>query len=489
MGNSMGGLGDYWDEIRARKNLIGGFIWDMIDQGLLTTNAQGEEYYAFGGDFGDQPNDENFCINGVFAPDRTPNPHAWEAKYIFQPIEMTLIGSAPCQVQISSRLSHTTTAQYETRWEVYENGKMIQSGTLPTLSIAAGDSEIVTLPLKAIAYNDNAEYWVRVSMHESEDRLWCDKGYEVAYEKMLLRARATEAQPYLSSSKATLSCDESTESVVLSTKDLGVTISKESGYLTSYTAGGVELLSAPLMPNLTRPNVDNDVRGATSGYMKRVREFWSRFASSLEVESVDVAVAEDNKSIVVGVTYAPQSETSLSLSYTIYSDGMVNASIELDAAESTPDIMRFGMQMGIPLSYDNTTFYGRGPFENYMDRKRGAKVGEYSFATEDLFYSYVQPQENGNRCDVQWAKFTQSSNKKQSLSLVGDSEFNFSIWAYTASDLQESKHPYELTEAGFYTLNIDQEQAALAGTLSEILPKYELKAGKRSFSFSFGVTK
>ncbi len=487
MGNSMGGLGDYWDEIRARKNLIGGFIWDMIDQGLLTTNAEGEEYYAFGGDFGDVPNDENFCINGVFAPDRTPNPHAWEAKYVFQPVEITLASSEPCKVNILNRLSHTTTAQYETRWEIYENGKMIQSGTLPTLTIAAGDSEVVAIPAKAIKYNDDAEYWVRVSMHEAEDRLWCEKGYEVAYEKLLLRAKQSEATPYISQSKETLSLDESGSYLKISAKALEVVISKESGYLTSYVASGVELLSAPLMPNLTRPNIDNDVRGATSGYMRRVREFWGNFANSLSVDSISSESAEDNKSVTVKVSYKPLSDSSLALSYTIFSDGMVSTTIDLDAAESVPDMMRFGMQMAIPLSYDNTTFYGRGPFENYMDRKRGAKVGEYSFDTEELFYSYVQPQESGNRSDVQWAKLTQSSNKKQSLQIVGEPEFNFSVWAYTASDIQHSKHPYELTEAGYYTVNIDQEQAALAGTLSEILPKYELKAGKRSFTFSFGV--
>ncbi|MFI3285153.1 MAG: glycoside hydrolase family 2 TIM barrel-domain containing protein [Rikenellaceae bacterium] len=489
MGNSMGGLGDYWDAIRERKDIIGGFIWDMIDQGLLTTNDKGEEYYAFGGDFGDVPNDENFCINGVFAPDRTPNPHAWEAKYLFQPIEVTLSSSEPCKVQIYNRLSHTSTSQYETRWEIYEDGKMIQSGTLGAIDISPADSKIVTIPAKAIKYNDNSEYWVRISMHESEDKLWCEKGHEVAYEKMLLRARATEEKPYASTSKATLSLDESGDNLTISTKDLAVEISKESGYLTSYKAAGNELLSAPLMPNLTRPNIDNDVRGASFGYMKKVRDFWTKFASSLSVASINHEVASDNKSVTVKVSYKPMSETKLALSYTIYSDGMVSTTLDLDAAESTPDIMRFGMQMAVPLSYDKTTFYGRGPFENYMDRKRAAKVGEYSFATEDLFFSYVQPQESGNRSDVQWAKLTQSSNKKQSLQITGAPEFNFSIWQYTAADLQTSKHPYELTECDFYTVNIDQEQAALAGTLSNILPQYILKAGKRSFTFNFGVVK
>ncbi len=488
MGNSMGGLGDYWDEIRARKDLIGGYIWDMIDQGLLTTTESGEEYYAFGGDFGDKPNDENFCINGVFASDRTPNPHAWEAKYVFQPAEITLLSAEPCKVSILNRLSHTSLAQYDARWEIFENGKMIQSGALPTLQIAAGDTEQVNIPYKAIKYKSDADYWLRVSLHEKEDKFWCEKGHEVAYEKMLLKAKETSDKPYASTSKESISNTADESNITVSTKAIEVVVSKANGQMTSYKSGGVELLSAPLMPNLTRPTIDNDVRGASSGYMGKNRTFWSNFASSLEVHSLDVTESDDHKSVEIKVSYKPISNSTLAITYTIYSDGMVDVAMDLDAASAARDMVRFGMQMGIPESYATTTFYGRGPFENYIDRKRAAKVGEYTMPTADIFYNYVQPQENGNRSDVEWIKMSRD-DKKATLKVVGEPTLNFSAWLYTAADLQVAKHPYELTRNDYYTLNIDQQQAALAGTLSTILPHYEMKAGKRSFSFMFGVTK
>ncbi|MFR9503881.1 MAG: glycoside hydrolase family 2 TIM barrel-domain containing protein [Rikenellaceae bacterium] len=487
MGNSMGGLGDYWDEIRARKNLIGGFIWDMIDQGLVNTNDKGEQYYAYGGDFGDKPNDQNFCINGVFAPDRTPNPHAWEAKYIFQPVEISLISTDPCRVSILNRLSHTTLSQYDVRWELLESGKKIQSGTLETLNTAAGDSQIVTIPLKSVKWSDDAEYWVRISLHEANDRMWCEAGFEVAYEQVLIRERVKDDAPYVSTSKESISSSNDASDVTISAKNLEVVISKESGYLTSYKSAGVELLSAPLMPSLTRPTVDNDIRGATFGYMRAVRTYWSKVASSLSVESVEVSTAGDNKSVTIDVVYKPVDQTKLALSYTVYSDGMVATTMDLDAAASAPDMMRFGMQMGVPLTYATTSFYGCGPFENYIDRKRAAKVGEYTIPTDELFYQYVQPQESGNRSDVEWMSMSNGS-KKGIFTIVGDPKFNFSAWAYSAKNIEDAKHPYELTPSGFYTINIDQQQAALAGTLSNILPHYELKAGKRSFSFMFGVT-
>ncbi|MFR9587749.1 MAG: glycoside hydrolase family 2 TIM barrel-domain containing protein [Rikenellaceae bacterium] len=488
MGNSMGGLGDYWDEIRSRKDLIGGYIWDMIDQGLLTTNDKGEEYYAYGGDFGDKPNDENFCINGVFAPDRTPNPHAWEAKYIFQPAEISLLSAEPCKVAILNRLSHTSLAQYEARWELSENGKVIQSGVLASLNIAAGDTDVVTLPLKAIKYDEDADYWVRVSLHEREDKFWCDKGFEVAYEKMLLKGKRVDNKLFVSSSKATITTSEDDANITAWAKDLEVIVSKESGYLTSYKSAGVELLMAPLMPNFTRPTIDNDVRGATQPYMKKIRQYWSTFAQSLEVASTSVTPLDSSKAVAISIEYKLVKQTELKIIYTIYSDGTVSTTMMLNAAQDAPDMMRFGAQMAIAESYHTTSYYGCGPFENYIDRKRAAKMGEYSIATSDIFYNYVQPQESGNRSDVEWVAFS-GSDKKSSLQILGKSKFNFSVWPYTAKNIEDAKHPYELTPAGYYTVNIDEQQAALAGTLSDILPHYEMKAGERIFSFMFGVTK
>ncbi|MFI3305515.1 MAG: glycoside hydrolase family 2 TIM barrel-domain containing protein, partial [Rikenellaceae bacterium] len=482
MGNSMGGLSDYWSEIRERKNLIGGYIWDMIDQGLEKQNEKGDIFYAYGGDFGDMPNDRNFCINGVFAPDRTPNPHAWEAKYVFQPAEFSLVGER--EVRVYNRLSHTSLAQYDARWELFEDGRKVEGGSLGRLNIAAGDFDVVKIPYKRSKFNSSCEYWVRVSLHEAEDRLWCKAGFEVAKERMLLRAKCAESAPYKSTSKLQLTVSDSDDDITLSAGDFAAVVSKQSGYLTSYKTKGNELLSSPLMPNFTRPTIDNDIRGATNKYMAPCRKFWGSYLPSLKVESV--GCEQDAEAAMVSVAYKRYKGVEFSVEYKIFSDGAVRVAMAMDSAESTPDMIRFGMTMGLPLSYDRTTYYGYGDQESYIDRKSGAEVGEYSIATDDLYYNYIFPQESGNRMGARWMTMASRSSK---VRFTGFPEFAFSAWRYTAEAIQKARHPYELEEAGFYTVNIDLEQAALAGTLSDILPHYELNAGSRNFEFMFGVTK
>ena len=172
MGNSIGGLGEFWDEIRARPNLMGGYIWDMIDQGLEKTDvATGQKFYAYGGDFGDIPNDANFCLNGVFASGTTPNPHPWEAKYVFQPVVFEAIDIENGIVLIRNRYNFTNLNTYEIKWTVSENGKEIQSGTLNGIDIAANSSSTVKIPFKNIKYNTQNEYWVTLSLHEKTDKL------------------------------------------------------------------------------------------------------------------------------------------------------------------------------------------------------------------------------------------------------------------------------------------------------------------------------
>ncbi len=483
MGNSMGGLSDYWDEIRARKNLIGGYIWDMIDQGLEKKGPDGKMFYACGGDFGDKPNDENFCINGVFTADRQPNPHAWEAKYVFQPAEISLVSGSPSQVRILNRLAHTSLNQYEGRWAIYEDGKQIQTGITDELNIQAGDFSIVNIAHKAIKYRADKEYWLRVSLHEKEAKFWCKAGHEVAKEKMLIHKSEIGNSTYASTSKSQLTISEEGDKITVGTKNCSAEVSKTSGFLTSYKVKDAEQLMAPLRPNFIRPAIDNDTRGATYKYMNASRTFWTKYMKALQVSSTTIERSETQ--VTIRIAYAASQGVGLKINYTIYSDGEVACQMQLEGNEKTPDLVRMGMSMGIALDYSDCSYYGNGPHESYIDRKQSVEVGEYTFATDELFYNYVQPQENGNRTDVRWAKF---KSKNQALRIVSNDLFAFSAWPYTGENIEKAKHPYELKAAGYYTVNIDQVQAALAGTLSNILPQYELSAdGRKELNFRFVV--
>ena len=486
MGNSVGGLGEYWDMIRSKPNLIGGFIWDMIDQGLVKKTDDGKEFYAYGGDFGDIPNDHNFCMNGVFASNRTPNPHAWECKYIFQPVVFEGTTPESTEVRIVNRYVTTNLSDYEVRWEIAENGKVIQKGVLQNLNLEAGASTVVKLPSKEIKFNTNAEYFIRMSLHEKSDKLWCNKGYEIANEQITLKARQTPVI-FIADSKAKISYEETANEVTVNGNGFSAVISKTLGTLTSYKLNGVEQIMSELRPNFYRPVVDNDIRGANNKRFAMSKAEWANLVNVIKTNSVAVSKENDN-AIKVVVKQSHADKAKLQINYTLSAEGTIVVKMDLDADKNMADLIRFGMTMGVSEQFVNTSYYGKGPWENYNDRRRSAQVAEYSLKTNDVFYNYAYPQETGNRTDTRWLKLY-TDNKKEGLVVQGNPVFAFSVWPYSAKNIEEAKHPYNLIDQGFYTLNIDLIQTALGGTLSNRLPQYLLKSGKYSLEFSISPLK
>ncbi len=486
MGNSVGGLQEYWDIIRLKPNLIGGFIWDMIDQGLLKKTDDGKEFYAYGGDFGDIPNDKNFCLNGVFAANRTPNPHAWECKYVFQPVVFEAADVENGMVRIVNRFVTTNLSNYEIRWEVSENGKNIQSGLLASLDLDAGSSAEVKIPFKNIKFNANSEYFIRLSLHEKTDRLWCEKGYEVANEQIVLKARQNE-KAFISTSKDKVTFNEKNDNVLVSGKNFSATISKLNGALTSYTVKNEEQILSELRPNFNRPVIDNDIRGANARDFAKSRKDWAKLVNELTTNSVIAKGLNDNVVQIV-VNQSLAAKVKLLITYTVLSDGQIIVKMDMDADSTMSDLIRFGMTMGVSKGLVNTTYYGKGPWENYPDRSRSAEVAEYTIKTDQLFYSYAYPQETGNRMDTRWLKLFAEKNDP-ALTLEGKPVFAFSVWPYSAKNIENAKHPFNLKPQGFYTLNIDLTQGSLGCTLSSRLSQYRLLAGKYSLEFSLSWLK
>lgn len=484
MGNSVGGLGEFWDIIHSKPNLIGGFIWDFKDQGLVKTNENGKQFFAYGGDFGDIPNDRNFCMNGVFASDLNPNPHAWECKYVFQPVVFADENIQSGLIKIVNRFAFTNLKNYEIRWEIAENGLKIQSGVLPEQDIEAGNASIIKIPFRNIKFKDEAEYWMRLSLHEKTDRLWCSKGFELASEQIALKPR--KISPVVTSlSNEKISFVESEKDLIIGGKDFTAIILKSNGALSSYKVKGVEQVMSPLVPNFYRPPVDNDIRGANAVDFAKSKREWGNLPNVLKTNSVK-AINKDDKSVVVSVNQSYGNKVKLDLIYTILNDGQISVKIDLDADKSMADLIRFGMTMGVPDTYSQTIFYGRGSWENYNDRKRSAQVSEFRFNTDDMFYNYPFPQETGNHTDTRWLKLS-AGNQKSGLLFTGNPVFAFSIWPYSAENIEQAKHAYELKKQGYYTLNIDLIQTSLGGTLSARLPQYLLKSGKYNLEFNFST--
>ncbi|MBB3699910.1 DUF4981 domain-containing protein [Flammeovirga yaeyamensis] len=482
MGNSMGGLGEYWDYIRKTPNTIGGFIWDFRDQGLVTKNDKGESYYAYGGDFGDVPNNQNFCMNGVFASDLTPHPHAYEMKHVFQPFEIQWEDKENGVVKIKNRFHDSSFSNYQFVVELLENGVAIQTTELDKIDVMAGEESTFTLPIKKKLIKSDAEYLINIKLLEKKDRLWCKAGSEVGSTQLIYQSKHQSiVVKNKRASKDQFKVEEKADQLIVKSENAHVVFSKKTGELTSYQIKNEEFLKQPVKVNFWRPLTDNDMRGSSAYSMRQSTKFWKDIDQkwSTNITSNPLKGGE----VEVNVHHKMEDKVDLHLTYIISNEG-VKIDMHLNANNDLPDLINFGLTMGINKSLNQTAFYGNGPYGNYIDRNRSGQKRLYQLKTDDLYYAYVKPQENGNRTNTDWVKF--SNNSSSELFVQGEPTLEFSIWPYSASKIRKASHQYKLVEDDFYTLNIGLRQAALGGTLTHIQKQFLMKSGEYRFSCIIG---
>lgn len=492
MGNSIGNYGEYWDLIWERSNLIGGFIWDMVDQGLLSTTDEGVDFLAYGGDFGDIPNDRNFCINGVFSSTREPNPHAWEVKYVNQPVRFETVDLESGKIRVINRFNFTNLADYEIRWSLRGDGQLISKGVLPNIRVAAREAAIVEVPFDLDEASTGMEVHLRMSVHEKQDRLWCKAGYELAYQQLALKRLnpAADAGEDLNDmakepdGKA-LALAEEGGKIRISGEAFTALVSQENGSLESYTLRGKELLRSPLVPNFWRPQTDNDELGIRTHESKHI---WKEMATWLKTIQVEASTT-GNGLVVITVEQEHEDKVSITTTYTLFPSGKVHVNFALEAHPDLPDMIRVGMTAGISGDFVELAYFGKGPWENYIDRNRGAEVGLYRAMTDQMWEDYVKPQSNGNRTEVRWLEFSMEGKKGASMRIQSPDQFEFSVWPYDAQQVDEALHPYDLQRNGYYTLNLDLIQMGVGGTDSwsqraRPLKKYRVPAGEYRFEFT-----
>ncbi len=480
MGNSLGNLGEYWDLIRVKPNLIGGYIWDWIDQGLSTTNNDGLSYLAYGGDFGDTPNNGNFCLNGIIASDRTPKPQLWECKYVFQPVAFNAADLSAGRVQVANRFHFNNTDQYAIRWSLSENGRELESGTLPPVSIAAGETGVLNIPYEMPDVKPGAEYWLRLSLHESVPRPWCEAGFEVAKQQFKLPFDKTTIDTPRAAEPLIVTKDD--RQIVVSGKAFSASIDRRTGELVDYRLNDQEVLTAPLRLNFWRPQTDNDARGGKTHVNQK---FWKELSEKLETRSVDVQ-ERDDATVHISVSKQFRQQVTVKIVYAINGHGQVKVQTDFAAKATLPSMIRVGMQVGLSGDYSSVEYYGKGPWENYCDRNRSAEVAVHQAAIADMPENYVMPQANGNRTETRWITLL---GKAPKLTIKGKTPFEFSIWPWSAENLEQARHAYDLVPQGFHTLNIDHRQMGVGGTDSwspKAMPleKYRVPAGEYRWSFT-----
>ena len=490
MGNSEGTIDEYWKLVRSHKNLIGGFIWDMIDQGLEKKDPKtGKTFFAYGGDFGDLPNQKNFCLNGVFAADRTPNPHAEEVKYVFQPFEVQLLDNSKAKIRIANRLDFTSLKDYDLTWVLKENGKILQQGTLPRQDILAHQSAEVIVPLKKYNQDPDREYWLTIQLRSRHHTFWCESGYKYGEVQLLLASKKT-IESYTCKQKGMPSIEgldrTNQTNVEMLPSDIRLiahhascTFDKETGHLIAYTKKNHQYLQSPMKLNFWRPLTDNDHMHNVG----RRSKVWRTMEQKLKVQKIESTMLPNQNAYQL-TFHKSSGQVTCILTYTYYQDGTLKVAMDFDAPKTMPELIRLGFTMGLDHSLKELEYYGRGPKGNYADRKNGYPIDVYKSTTDSNFHSYAMPQENGHHCDTRYVTL-KGEKVKTALAFIpqGTSTLSFNISPYTDNQVDKAQHPYELVPDGYYTFNLDCAHMGLGAMKARPLPSQSVPSGSYEMTF------
>lgn len=493
MGNSMGGFKEYWDLVRKYPKYQGGFIWDFVDQSNRWKNKDGVAIYGYGGDFNAyDASDNNFCDNGLISPDRVPNPHAYEVAHFYQNIWTTPSDLLKGEVKVLNENFFRDLSAYVMEWQLLADGEVMQSGVVTDLHVAPQQTAVVKLDYDAAAVCSSKELLLNVAYKLKKTETLLPAGQVVANNQLVIRAYKApvlevknEVRSNMPEEIPVIKANDANYLIVQGA-DFLIEFNKQSGFLCRYEVGGLPLLLAgsALTPNFWRAPTDNDM-GA--GLQKRYR-VWKN--PTLKLLSLN-AEMKNNQVLVKADYEMPEVSGQLSLSYVIGNQGAVKVTQQLTACKEgkVSDMFRFGMKMEMPKAFDRIDYYGRGPIENYADRKWATNLGHYKQTVDEQFYSYIRPQETGTKSDIRWWKQTTVSG--WGLQFMAASPFSASALHYTMDSLddgleKDQRHSSEVQPTDWVNLLIDKAQMGLGcitswGTLP--LPEYRLPYQDYEFSF------
>lgn len=459
MGNSTGSLLDQWNAIYKYPNLQGGYIWDWVDQGFLEKDANGRPYYTYGGDYGvNAPSDGNFLCNGIVGPDRTPHPAMAEVKYVYQDVAITAKDLANGTFEVFNRYYFKNLKDYMITYTIMANGKAVRHGKV-SLDIAPQTSKELQVNIAGLKPQKDTEYFVNFSVVTVQPEGLIPQGHEVASEQFRLPIESIKSD--IKTSGPALSVSENGDELVASSSKVNFVFNKKTGLVSSYKVGSTEYFSEGfgLQPNFWRGPTDNDYG---NGQPKR-EQIWKQSSKNFDVS--DATVKMDGKNAIMTINYLLPAGNLYIVDYTIYPSGAVHVaahftSTEMNEAETevseatrtatfTPGrdaarkeaskltVPRIGVRFRMPATMNQVEYFGRGPEENYWDRKAGTLVGLYKSTAEDLYFPYVRPQENGHHTDTRWVSV--SSNKGKGLKIVADELIEFNALRNSIEDFDDEE--------------------------------------------------
>jgi beta-galactosidase/beta-glucuronidase len=485
MGNGPGGLLEHWKMFYGYKSLQGGFVWEWRDHGLHRYTADGKTYFAYGGDFGDQPNDGNFVMDGLLLSDSTPTPGLIEYKKILEPVlvEAEAHSLAAGEILLTNRYDFISLDHLVLSWKVMADEEELQAGFMLLPHIAAGEKVPLTLPFTQPQARDK-DVWLNLSFTLTRDCSWTRSGHEVAWAQFQLQTAEETLMPSQDSGISPLACQEVGTKLYLSGADFELTFDKVYGIISQWSYQGRDFLTQGPTLDFWRAPTDND-RFIVAYDWRNFGLHWLQH----KVEGVTWDRDEYNGTIAIHVKtrIAPPILAwgfRCTLTYTIYGSGDVLIDVQGTPYGKIPKtfkLPRIGLTMTLPEDLDQVTWYGRGPGETYSDTKQANPVGVYHKRVADLFTPYERPQENGNHTDVRWVALTDT--RETGLFATVSPQLNFSAHHYTAEDIERARHHCELQPRKEITLHLDYAQRGIGSNSCgpDVLPQYELFP--REFSF------
>ena len=494
MGNSNGSLADYWATFEKYPGLQGGFLWEWIDHGILQTSPDGRVFWAYGGDFGDLPNDANFCIDGIVWPDREPHPALYEFKYLAQPLKVELDSITHWRVRIINKQDFIALSWLYGLWELTCNGAVVTKGELPNLDILPGKSKLYDLPINAINRGEG-EYLLNFHFFQRKSTAWAPAGHEVAWGQLLIsKPRGSEKRN--SRSHKVIRVPEMIENgnlITLSSDGVRVVFNQEIGELVEF-ANGINLIQRGPLLNVWRAAIDNDgikLLSDRSDETWKVLAFWKSLglpALQHRLKSFRVLTKPDQPPSVI-ITHSASgrenwNDFTHNHSYTLTSSGKLLITNQVMIATGIIDLPRVGIDLCLNSSLEQLEWYGRGPWENYPDRKSSAMIGQYISTVNEQYIPYIMPQEHGHKTDIRWLSLYNPDGR--GIKVEGSPTFEFSASHYVANDLYSARHTYELSPRSDTWLNLDHCMRGL-GTAScgpDTLDQYRLLKSKYEFTYT-----
>jgi len=483
MGNGCGSLQDYWDIIYKYPRLTGGCIWQWVDHGLRQYTEDGREWFAYGGDFGDMPNDGNFCIGGLVSPDREVHSSLIEYKTVLQPVVVQAVDLQAGTVKLHNRFDFLALDTLHCRWTLCRDGERLQEGICALPAVAPGDEAEITLPYTLPAGTPGAEYQLNLSFTLAQSTVWAACGYEVAFVQFAVPVTVPQV-PYLAIDRLPrLNFAQSEDILAIIGEEFRLAFDRRHGRIVAWQGAGTDLLllAGPRL-NLWRAPVDNEVHQAKiwrdAGYDRLIHH--TRRTELTEIAPGALRVEVD----ALLNAYGNKTRFEVAYRYTIYGSGdiLIETTVTPGGRTDLPPLPRIGLQLRMPDTFERFDWYGLGPHECYSDRRTSGRLGIYQSTVTDEFVNYVTPQEHGNKLDVRWATFTDL--RSRGLFVAGCPTLNVSAHHYRTEDLEQAKHMHELTPRAETVVNLDYRQSGVGnGSLAPAtLPPYLIQPEPVTFT-------